>query len=109
MTPSGEKSLFAQTGGGPNGLALGPDGAVYVCQNGGFQWSQRPLPDGAQPAPGGWNRFVLEVADLDATVAALRAAGVHFRSDVVSGPGGRQVLVEDPSGNPVELFAPRGA
>ncbi|MFO1317720.1 MAG: VOC family protein [Burkholderiales bacterium] len=71
--------------------------------------AQRPLPGGAQPVPGGWNRLVLEVADLDATVAALRAAGVPFRGDVVSGPGGRQVLVEDPSGNPVELFAPRGA
>ncbi len=71
--------------------------------------AQRPLPDGTQPAPGGWNRLVLEVADLDATVAALRAAGAHFRGDAVSGPGGRQALVEDPSGNPVELFTPRGA
>jgi catechol 2,3-dioxygenase-like lactoylglutathione lyase family enzyme len=69
--------------------------------------AQRPMPDGAQPAPGGWNRCVLEVADLDARVAALRAAGARLRSDVVSGPGGRQVLVEDPSGNPVELFAPQ--
>jgi catechol 2,3-dioxygenase-like lactoylglutathione lyase family enzyme len=69
--------------------------------------AQRPMPDGAQPAPGGWNRCVLEVADLDARVAALRAAGARLRSDVVSGPGGRQMLVEDPSGNPVELFAPQ--
>jgi len=67
----------------------------------------RPMPDGAQPAPGGWNRLVLEVAGLDALVAVLRAAGAHLRSDVVSGPGGRQVLIEDPSGNPVELFEPR--
>jgi catechol 2,3-dioxygenase-like lactoylglutathione lyase family enzyme len=70
--------------------------------------AQRPMPDGAQPAPGGWNRLVLEVDDLDPMVAALHAGGVHFRSDVVSGPGGRQVLVEDPSGNPVELFESRG-
>ena len=68
----------------------------------------RPMPDGAQPAPGGWNRLVLEVDDLDARVASLRAAGVRLRSDIVSGPGGRQLLIEDPSGNPVELFTPRG-
>lgn len=67
----------------------------------------RPMPDGAQPAPGGWNRLVLEVDDLDARVTALRAAGVRLRSDIVSGPGGRQLLIEDPSGNPVELFTPR--
>jgi catechol 2,3-dioxygenase-like lactoylglutathione lyase family enzyme len=66
------------------------------------------MPDGAQPAPGGWNRLVLEVADLDALAAALRTAGVRLRSDIVSGPGGRQLLIEDPSGNPVELFTPRG-
>ena len=68
----------------------------------------RPMPDGAQPAPGGWNRLVLEVADLDALAASLRTAGVRLRSDIVSGPGGRQLLIEDPSGNPVELFTPRG-
>ena len=67
----------------------------------------RPMPDGAQPAPGGWNRLVLEVADLDAIATTLRTAGVRLRSDIVSGPGGRQLLIEDPSGNPVELFTPR--
>jgi catechol 2,3-dioxygenase-like lactoylglutathione lyase family enzyme len=67
----------------------------------------RPLPDGAQPEPGGWNRFVIEVDDIDAIVAALRDAGCRFRGGVVSGPGGRQVVVDDPSGNPVEIFAPR--
>jgi catechol 2,3-dioxygenase-like lactoylglutathione lyase family enzyme len=66
----------------------------------------RPMPDGAQPVPGGWNRLVFEVDNLDATIAVLRAAGTRFRNDVVSGPGGRQVLVEDPSGNPIELFQP---
>ena len=65
------------------------------------------MPDGTVPAPGGWNRFVLEVTDLEATVEALRAAGVRFRNEVVTGVGGKQVLVEDPSGNPVELFEPR--
>ena len=64
------------------------------------------MPDGTRPAPGGWNRFVLEVEDLEAAVAALRDAGVRFRNDVVTGVGGRQILVEDPSGNPVELFQP---
>jgi catechol 2,3-dioxygenase-like lactoylglutathione lyase family enzyme len=64
------------------------------------------MPDGTMPEPGGWNRFTLEVEDLDAAVAALRDAGVHFRNTVVTGVGGRQVLVDDPSGNPVELFEP---
>jgi predicted enzyme related to lactoylglutathione lyase len=64
------------------------------------------MPDGTAPAPGGWNRFQLEVDDLDATVAALKTQGVAFRNDIVEGVGGRQVLVEDPSGNPVELFQP---
>ena len=64
------------------------------------------MPDGTAPAPGGWNRFAVEVTDLDAIVAALRAAGAHFRNDIVTGVGGRQILVDDPSGNPVELFEP---
>jgi catechol 2,3-dioxygenase-like lactoylglutathione lyase family enzyme len=67
------------------------------------------LADGTRPAPGGWNRFSLEVADLEAAIAPLRAAGVRFRTDVVVGVGGNQVLVEDPSGNPVELFQPTRA
>ena len=58
------------------------------------------------PRPGGWNRFALEVDDLDATVAVLRAAGAHFRNEIVDGMGGRQILVDDPAGNPVELFQP---
>lgn len=62
--------------------------------------------DGRLPEPGGWNRFELEVDDLDATVAELRAAGVSFRNEIVNGIGGRQILIDDPSGNPVELFQP---
>ena len=62
------------------------------------------MPDGRRPEPGGWNRISLPVDDIDAEVDRLRAAGVHFRNDVVTGVGGRQVLLEDPSGNPVELF-----
>jgi catechol 2,3-dioxygenase-like lactoylglutathione lyase family enzyme len=64
------------------------------------------MPDGRMPEPGGWNRFSVEVTDLAATVAALRNAGVHFRNDIVTGVGGKQVIAEDPSGNPVELFEP---
>jgi len=64
------------------------------------------MPDGRTPQPGGWNRLVVEVADLEALVAELRASGSTFRNDPVSGPGGTQILVEDPSGNPVELFQP---
>ena len=64
------------------------------------------MPDGRMPEPGGWNRFTLEVPDLVATVEALRREGVHFRNDVVAGVGGKQILVDDPSGNPVELFEP---
>jgi catechol 2,3-dioxygenase-like lactoylglutathione lyase family enzyme len=66
----------------------------------------RPMPDGRQPGPGGWNRIHLLVDDINGEVARLRAAGVRFRNDVVSGPGGKQVLIEDPSGNPIELFQP---
>ncbi len=67
----------------------------------------RPMPDGAQPEPGGWNRFVIEVDDLGSVVASLGAAGAVFRNDVVKGPGGRQILIEDPDGNPIELFEAR--
>jgi catechol 2,3-dioxygenase-like lactoylglutathione lyase family enzyme len=63
-------------------------------------------PDGRRPEPGGWNRFSLEIADLGEKVEALRAAGVSFRNDIVTGGGGKQILLDDPSGNPVELFEP---
>jgi catechol 2,3-dioxygenase-like lactoylglutathione lyase family enzyme len=62
------------------------------------------MPDGRRPEPGGWNRISLSVEDLDAEVEVLRAAGVRFRNDIVTGVGGRQILLDDPSGNPVELF-----
>ena len=64
------------------------------------------MPDGTRPEPGGWNRFSLEVSDLAATVDELREADVHFRNDIVVGVGGKQILLDDPSGNPVELFQP---
>jgi predicted enzyme related to lactoylglutathione lyase len=68
----------------------------------------RPMPDGRKPEAGGWNRFVFEVDDLETTVAEFRQAGVKFRNDIVIGPGGRQILCEDPSGNPIELFQAGG-
>ena len=68
----------------------------------------RPMPDGRRPEPGGWNRIHLVVEDIAGEVARLRSAGLVFRNDIVSGPGGRQILVDDPSGNPVELFQPAG-
>ena len=68
---------------------------------------KRSLPDGRQQVPGGWNRLHLEVTDLEEEVARLRAAGVSFRTDIVTGPGGGQVILDDPSGNPVELFQAR--
>ena len=66
----------------------------------------RPMPDGRKPEPGGWNRIHFVVDDIDAEVYRLRDAGVGFRNDIVSGPGGRQILVDDPSGNPIEIFQP---
>jgi len=64
------------------------------------------MPDGTKPQPGGWNRFSIQVNDLEATVERLRKAGAHFRNDIVVGVGGKQIILEDPSGNPVELFEP---
>ena len=66
----------------------------------------QPMPDGTMPEPGGWNRFAIEVDDLAATVEGLRQAGAHFRNKIVTGVGGKQIILEDPSGNPIELFEP---
>ena len=88
---------------GPPFAILERDGLTLWLSGPGTS-AQRPMPDGATPVPGGWNRLVIEVDDLDASIAKLRAAGARFRNDPIAGPGGRQVLAEDPSGNPVELF-----
>ena len=81
---------------------------VRLLLSGDGSSGKRPLPDGRRQVPGGWNRVHLEVADLAAEVARLRAAGVSVRTeDIVTGPGGAQVIVDDPSGNPLELFQPR--
>jgi catechol 2,3-dioxygenase-like lactoylglutathione lyase family enzyme len=90
--------MFAMLSRGDLRLVLSVPGAA----GGGGQ----AMPDGTLPEPGGWNRFSFEVSDLDATVAKLRRDGVRFRNDVVTGFGGKQILAEDPSGNPVELFEP---
>jgi catechol 2,3-dioxygenase-like lactoylglutathione lyase family enzyme len=68
----------------------------------------RPMPDGRQPAPGGWNRIHFIVDDIHAEVERLREAGVTFRNEVIKGPGGQQIVLDDPSGNPIELFQPAG-
>ena len=73
---------------------------------GGGPGGGQAMPDGTRPEPGGWNRFSVEVPDLAATVTELRRDGVRFRNDVVTGVGGKQIIAEDPSGNPVELFEP---
>jgi catechol 2,3-dioxygenase-like lactoylglutathione lyase family enzyme len=84
-------------------LALG-DLTLWVA--GPTASAARPMPDGRKPQPGGWNRFVVQVDDLAATVTKLRQRGVPFRNEIVKGPGGQQILCEDPSGNIVELFQP---
>jgi catechol 2,3-dioxygenase-like lactoylglutathione lyase family enzyme len=81
-------------------------GNLRILLSGPLSSAGRPMPDGATPEPGGWNRIHLITPDLDAEVARLRDEGVPFRNDVVTGPGGRQVLVQDPAGNLVELFEP---
>ena len=79
---------------------------LVLSAPGGGPGGGQAMPDGTVPEPGGWNRFSLEVSDIEATVERLRQAGARFRNDIVTGVGGKQILVEDPSGNPVELFEP---
>jgi catechol 2,3-dioxygenase-like lactoylglutathione lyase family enzyme len=86
-------------------LAKG-DLRLVLSAPGGGPGGGQAMPDGTVPTPGGWNRFSLEVRDLAAAVELLRASGARFRNDIVAGVGGKQILVEDPSGNPVELFEP---
>lgn len=84
-------------------------GKLRLLLSGPDSSAARPMPDGVRPRPGGWNRIHLVVDDIDAEVARLRAAGVPFRNDIIAGPGGKQVLLQDPSGNVVELFQPAAA
>ncbi len=87
-------------------LALG-DLRLALNRPGGPSGASQAMPNGELPTPGGWNRFQIEVGDLAATVERLKAAGARFRNEIVVGVGGNQVLLEDPSGNPIELFQPR--
>lgn len=83
-------------------------GRLRLLLSGPASSAGRPMPDGTVPIPGGWNRIHLIVGDIAAEVARLRAASVTFRNDIVKGPGGQQILLEDPSGNVIELFQPAG-
>jgi catechol 2,3-dioxygenase-like lactoylglutathione lyase family enzyme len=83
-------------------------GQLRLLLSGPTSSAGRPMPDGAVPAPGGWNRIHLIVSDIAAEVDRLRAAGLTFRNDIVKGPGGQQILLEDPSANVIELFQPAG-
>jgi len=84
-------------------------GGLRLLLSGPTSSGGRPLPDGRVPEPGGWNRIHLLTDDLESEVERLRAAGLQFRSDVVTGPGGKQIVLDDPAGNPIELFQPAGA
>jgi catechol 2,3-dioxygenase-like lactoylglutathione lyase family enzyme len=84
-------------------------GRLRLLLSGPASSAGRPMPDGRTPEPGGWNRIHLIVEDITTEVQRLRALGLAFRNDIVSGPGGQQILLEDPSGNPIELFQPAGA
>ena len=90
------------------GFAMLSRGDLRLLLNtpGGGGGAGQPMPDGQMPAPGGWNRFQFEVEDIGATVDRLKQSGAKFRNEIVQGNGGKQVLVEDPSGNPVEIFEP---
>ena len=93
---------------GPNMAILKRDELTLWVAGPGASAS-RPMPGGRKPAPGGWNRFVIEVEDLAALVADMRQGGVRFRNEIVVGPGGQQILCEDPPGNVIELFQPAQA
>ena len=82
-------------------------GDLRLLLSGPLSSAGRPMPDGGQPVPGGWNRIHFVVDDLPQEVERLRSAGLHFRNEIIKGPGGSQILLEDPSGNVIELFQPR--
>lgn len=84
-------------------FAMVSRGQLQLVLSGPGSSGARPLPNGRKQAPGGWNRIIMYVADLDAEIARLRAAGVRFRNEVEAGPGGKQIQIEDPDGNPIEL------
>ena len=94
---------------GPGFAVLSRGNLRLLLNRPGAGGAGQPVPNGRRPEPGGWNRFQIEVADLEREVEVLREAGARFRNDIVTGRGGSQILLEDPSGNPIELFQPAGA
>ena len=94
---------------GPGFAVLSRGNLRLLLNRPGAGGAGQPMPDGRRPEPGGWNRIQIEVSDLEREVEALREAGASFRNDIVTGRGGSQILLEDPSGNPIELFQPAGA
>jgi catechol 2,3-dioxygenase-like lactoylglutathione lyase family enzyme len=104
-----ERLGFHVEGRGGPGFAILSRGALRLLLNRpGAGAAGQPTSDGRRPEPGGWNRIQIEVSDLEREVAALRTAGARFRGEIVMGRGGRQILLDDPAGNPVELFQPAG-
>jgi catechol 2,3-dioxygenase-like lactoylglutathione lyase family enzyme len=94
---------------GPGFAVLSRGNLRLLLNRPGAGGAGQPMPDDRHPEPGGWNRFQVEVSDLERAVEALREAGASFRNDIVTGRGGSQILLEDPSGNPIELFQPAAA
>lgn len=88
-------------------FAIVRSGDLQLWLSGPQSSAARPMPDGAKPSPGGWNRIVAEVDDIEATAERLKGVKANFRSEIISGPGGRQVLIDDPDGNPIEIFQAR--
>lgn len=94
---------------GPGFATLSRGDLRLLLNSPGAGGAGQQMPDGRRPEPGGWNRIQIEVSDLEREVETLREAGAGFRNDIATGPGGSQILLEDPSGNPIELFQPAGA
>jgi len=87
-------------------FAIVSRGDLNVWLSGPQTSAARPMPDGRKPEAGGWNRFVIEVENIESLVASMKSAGILFRNDIIVGPGGKQTVAEDPSGNPIEIFEP---
>ncbi len=87
-------------------FALIAKGDLNIWLSGPGSSAARPMPDGRKPEAGGWNRFVIEVDDIESVVSSMKRAGILFRNNIVTGPGGKQIVAEDPSGNPIEIFQP---
>jgi catechol 2,3-dioxygenase-like lactoylglutathione lyase family enzyme len=87
-------------------FAVVAKGDLKLWLSGPLSSAARPMPDGRKPQAGGWNRFVIEVDDIESVAAGMKQAGVAFRNQIITGPGGKQILAEDPSGNPIEIFQP---